>query len=469
MSDTRVEKDSMGEVRVRANAYYGAQTQRAVDNFPVSGQPMRPAFVHALGHLKAAAARVNQGLGTLDEARARLIEQAATEVANGKLDAEFPIDVFQTGSGTSSNMNANEVIAHRATELGGAGAPKIHPNDHVNFGQSSNDIAPSAVHVAAVLEIERDLLPSLERLRAALAEKARAFDGVIKSGRTHLMDATPIRLGQEFGGYASQVEHGIARVKATLPDLRELAAGGTAVGTGLNTHPEFGRRLAEDLSRVLGTRFVEAGNHFEAQGARDAALWASGALNSVAASLVKIANDIRLMGSGPHTGLAELKLPALQPGSSIMPGKVNPVICEAVIQVGAQVAGNHVAVTIGVQGGQLDLNTMVPVIARNLLESVALLAAVSRLFADKCVAGIEANVEQCRDYVERSPSMATALNPLIGYDKAAEIAKRSAKEHRPVRELAKEMTSLSAEEIDRALDPRRQTEPGLELGGGGGG
>jgi fumarate hydratase class II len=429
---------------------------------------MPRAFVHALGHLKAAAARVNQALGTVDETRAKLIEQAATEVASGKLDAEFPIDVFQTGSGTSSNMNANEVIARRAAELGGASAPKIHPNDHVNFGQSSNDIAPSAVHVAAVLEIERDLLPALQRLHAALAEKARAFDGVIKSGRTHLMDATPIRLGQEFSGYASQVEHGIARVQATLPDLHELAAGGTAVGTGLNTHPEFGRRLAEDLTRALGTPFVEARNHFEAQGARDAALWASAALNSVAASLVKIANDIRLMGSGPHTGLAELKLPALQPGSSIMPGKVNPVICEAVIQVGAQVAGNHVAITIGVQGGQLDLNTMVPVIARNLLESIALVAAVSRLFADKCIAGLEANAEQCRDYVERSPSMATALNPLIGYDKAAEIAKRSAKENRPVRELAKEMTSLSAEEIDRALDPRRQTEPGLELGGGGG-
>ena len=469
MSDTRVEKDSMGEVRVPANAYFGAQTQRAVDNFPVSGRSMPPAFVHALGRIKASAARVNRALGTVDEARAKLIEMAASEVGDGKLDPHFPIDVFQTGSGTSSNMNANEVIARRAAELGGTNAPTIHPNDHVNFGQSSNDIAPSALHVAAVCEIERDLLPALERLQQALADKARAFHGVIKSGRTHLMDATPIRLGQEFSGYASQVEHGIARVKATLPDLRELAAGGTAVGTGLNTHPEFGRRLAEDLTRELGTPFVEARNHFEAQGARDAALWASGALNSVAASLVKIANDIRLMGSGPHTGLAEIRLPALQPGSSIMPGKVNPVICEAVIQVGAQVCGNHVAVTIGVQGGQLDLNTMVPLIARNLLESVSLLAAVSRLFADKCVAGIEANAEQCRDYVERSPSMATALNPLIGYDKAAEIAKRSAKEHRPVRELAKEMTKLSAEEIDRALDPGRQTEPGLELGGGGGG
>src|SRR5262245_2684108 len=469
MSQTRVEKDSLGEVRVPAGAYYGAQTQRAVENFPVSGQPMPPALIHLMGAIKAAAARVNRKLGTLDEARASLIEQAANEVRDGKLDAHFPIDVFQTGSGTSSNMNANEVIARRAMELGGASGPKIHPNDHVNFGQSSNDIAPTALHVAAVCEIEGKLLPALETLRAALAAKAAAFDGVIKSGRTHLMDATPIRLGQEFSGYASMVEHGIARVKATLPDLRELAAGGTAVGTGLNTHPEFGRRLAEELSSALGTQFVEAPDHFEAQGSRDAALWASGAVNAVAPSLVKIANDIRLMGSGPFTGLAELRLPALQPGSSIMPGKVNPVLCESVIQVGAQVAGNHMTVTIGVQGGQLDLNTMIPVIARNLLESIVLLASVSKLFAEKTIAGLEANEERCRDYVEQSPSMATALNPLIGYDKAAEIAKRSAKEGRPVRELAREMTDLSAEEIDRALDPRRQTEPGLELGGGAGG
>ena len=469
MSEFRIERDSLGEVQVPAGAYYAAQTQRAVENFPISGQPMPPEFIHALGRVKAAAARVNRELGLLDEARAALIERAATEVGAGKLDAHFPIDVFQTGSGTSSNMNANEVIARRAMELGGAEAPQIHPNDHVNFGQSSNDIAPTALHVAAVLAIENDLLPALRALHAALAAKAREFDGVIKTGRTHLMDAVPIRLGQEFSGYASQIAHGIARVEVVLPDLRELAAGGTAVGTGLNTHPEFGRRLAAELSRALGVGFVEAGNHFEAQAARDAAVWASGALNTVAASLMKIANDIRILASGPHCGLAELKLPALQPGSSIMPGKVNPVICEAVIQVGAQVAGNHLVVTQGAQWGQLDLNTMVPLVARNLLESIRLLARAAAVFAEKAVAGLAADAEVCSGYVEISPSMATALNPLIGYDRAAEIAKRAAQERRTVRELAREMTDLSPEEIDRALDPRRQTEPGLDLGTPGGG
>jgi fumarate hydratase class II len=363
-------------------------------------------------------------------------------------------------------MNANEVIARLASQQSGI---KIHPNDHVNFGQSSNDVIPTAIHVAAVVEIERDLIPALEHLKAALDKKARDFDGIIKTGRTHLMDATPIRLGQEFGGYASQVEHGIARVRATLPDLRELAIGGTAVGTGLNTHREFGRRMATELGRLAGTTFTEAKNRFEAQGAQDAPAWASGALNTVAASLMKIANDIRLMNSGPRCGLGEIALPAVQPGSSIMPGKVNPVICESVIQVAAQVTGNHVVVTLGAQWGQLDLNTMLPVIARNLLESVRLLASVSRVFADKAIADLEANEAACRDYVEISPSMATALNPLIGYDKAAEIAKRSFKERRPVRELAAEMTSLSKSEIDQALDPRRQTEPGLDLGGGAGG
>jgi fumarate hydratase class II len=469
MPEFRVESDSMGEVRVPATAYYAAQTQRAVENFPVSGQPMPPEFIHALGRIKAAAARVNAELGLLDAERARLIERAAGEVGEGKLDAHFPIDVFQTGSGTSSNMNANEVIAHRAVELGGAGAPRIHPNDHVNLGQSSNDIVPAAIHVAAVMAIEGQLVPALRRLQAALAAKAEQFDGIIKTGRTHLMDATPIRLGQEFSGYASQIEHGVARVEAVLPDLRELAAGGTAVGTGLNTHVEFGRRLAAELTRALGTRFVEAANHFEAQAARDAPVWASGALNTVAASLMKIANDVRLLASGPHCGLAELKLPALQPGSSIMPGKVNPVICESVIQVAAQVTGNHLAVTQAAQWGQLDLNTMQPMQARNLLESVRLLARVSTLFADKAIAGLEADARACTDYVERSPSMATALTPLIGYDRAAEIAKRAARERRPVRELAREMTDLKPEEIDRALDPRRQTEPGLESGGGAGG
>jgi len=462
MSDStefRIEKDSLGEMKVPAGARYGPQTQRAVENFPISGDPMPPAFVHTLGVIKAAAARVNRGLGLLDAKKAGAIETASLEVAAGRWDLEFPIDVFQTGSGTSSNMNANEVVAHRASELLGA---RIHPNDDVNLGQSSNDVVPTALHVAAVVEIEKDLLPALEHLHAALATKASAFDHVIKTGRTHLMDATPIRLGQEFGGFASQIEHGIARVEAVLPDLRELAIGGTAVGTGINTHPEFGARMASEIGELAGSRFREATNHFEAQGAQDGAVWASGALNSVAASLMKIANDIRLMNSGPRCGLAEITLPAIQPGSSIMPGKVNPVICEAVVMVGAQVSGNHLAITLGGQWGQLDLNTMLPVVARNLLESIRLLSSAARVLADKAVAELVANEDTCRDYIEISPSMATALNPLIGYDKAAEIAKRSFKERRPVRALAAEMTKLTPEQIDRALDPRRQTEPGLE-------
>jgi len=466
MSEYRTERDSLGEMQVPASARYGPQTQRAVENFPISGEPMPAPFVHTLGLIKAAAARVNAELGLIERPVAKAIEQAALEVAAGTWDREFPIDVFQTGSGTSSNMNANEVIAHRASEILGR---KVHPNDHVNFGQSSNDVIPTALHVAAVLEIERDLLPALAMLWSSLDRKAAEFHEVIKTGRTHLMDATPIRLGQEFGGYASQVQHGIARIKATLPDLRELAIGGTAVGTGLNTHPEFGRRMGLELTQLTGTAFAEATNHFEAQGAQDAACWTSGALNAVAASLVKIANDVRLMNSGPRCGLAEITLPAIQPGSSIMPGKVNPVICESVVQVGAQVMGHHVAVTLGAQWGQLDLNTMLPLIARNLLESVRLLASVSRAFATRALDGLVANPETCRDYIEISPSMATALNPLIGYDRAAEIAKKSFQTRRPVRELAREMTSLAPADIDAALDPARQTRPGLDSGAGGGG
>src|SRR5258705_884557 len=424
-SNVRVEKDSLGEMQVPASALWGPQTQRAVENFPISGRPLPPAFVHTLGLIKAAAARVNRELGLLDPPLAEAIEKAASEVAEGRWDAEFPIDVFQTGSGTSSNMNANEVVARLASRDSGL---KIHPNDHVNFGESSNDVIPTALHVSAVVQIERDLLPALGRLWQVLDGKAREFHGILKTGRTHLMDATPIRLGQEFSGYASQVQHGIARVKATLPDLRELAIGGTAVGTGLNTHPEFGRRMAAEIGKLAGTSFSEAPNHFEAQGAQDAACWASGALNTVAASLMKIANDVRLMNSGPRCGLGEVTLPPIQPGSSIMPGKVNPVICETVIQVGAQVMGNHVAITVGAQWGQLDLNTMLPMITRNLFESIHLLAAASRAFAEKALAGLVANEETCRSYVEISSSMATALNPLIGYDQAAEIAKRSFKE-----------------------------------------
>jgi len=467
MAQHRVEKDTMGEVKVPAEALYGAQTQRAVENFPVSGQPLPPEFLHALGGIKAAAAVVNQELGLLPAALAEVIQRAATEVAEGQWDAEFPIDVFQTGSGTSTNMNANEVIARRAAQI--AKGEKIHPNDHVNLGQSSNDVIPTALHVSAAVAIRMKLVPALEHLHDALAAKARAFDDIIKTGRTHMMDATPIRLGQEFGGYASMVEHGIARLRAVMPDLCELALGGTAVGTGLNTHPEFARRVAARLAKAHGLPFVEAKNHFEAQGSQDGALWASGAIHTVAASLMKIAGDIRLMNSGPRCGLAEVTLPAVQPGSSIMPGKVNPVICESLIQVCAQVSGNHVAITLGVQGGQLDLNTMLPLIARNLLESIRLLANAARVFADRAIEGLIANEETCRGYVEISPSMATALNPLIGYEQAAEIAKRSFKERRPVRELAREMTKLSPAEIDQALDPRRQTEPGLGDGGGAGG
>lgn len=455
-SEFRIEKDSLGEMKVPAKARYGPQTQRAVENFPISGLPLPPSMIHTLGFIKAAAARVNKGLGRLEAEVADAIEKAALEVAEGKWDAEFPIDVFQTGSGTSSNMNANEVIAHRASELAGV---RIHPNDHVNMGQSSNDVIPTALHVSAVLEMERQLVPALRHLHAALDAKAAEFDHVIKTGRTHLMDATPIRLGQEFSGYASQIEHGIERIEATLPDLRELAQGGTAVGTGLNAHPEFGARIAAEISKLSGSSFREARNHFEAQGAQDAPAWTSGALNTVAASMMKIANDIRLMNSGPRCGLAEVTLPAVQPGSSIMPGKVNPVICEAVVMVGAQVSGNHLAITMGAQWGQLDLNTMLPMIARNLLESVQLLAGAARVLADKAVSGLVANEETCRNYIEISPSMATALNPLIGYDKGAEIAKRSFKERRPVRELAAEMTDLTPEQIEEALDPRRQTEP----------
>jgi fumarate hydratase class II len=468
MAEYRVEKDTMGEMKVPAGALYGAQTQRAVENFPISGQPLPPEFIHALGSLKMTAAAVNQELGLLDARRAGAIQQAANEVAEGTWDAEFPIDVFQTGSGTSTNMNANEVIARRASQLL-KGEVAVHPNDHVNLGQSSNDVIPTVLHLSAAAAIHQTLIPALEHLHGALATKAREFDGVIKSGRTHMMDATPIRLGQEFGGYASMVEHGIARLKAVLPDLCELALGGTAVGTGLNTHPEFARRVAARVAAHAKLPFVEARNHFEAQGSQDGAAWASGAINTVAASLMKIANDVRLMNSGPRCGLAEVALPAVQPGSSIMPGKVNPVMCESLIQVCAQVTGNHVAITLGVQGGQLDLNTMLPLIARNLLESIRLLANASRAFADRAVAGLIANEETCRAYVEISPSMATALNPLIGYDQAAEIAKRSFKERRPVRELAGEMTKLTPAEIDKALDPRRQTEPGLGDGAGAGG
>ncbi len=466
MTDTRIERDTMGEMELPADALWAASTQRAVENFPVSGKPLPPAFVHALGLVKLAAARANRSFGLLDEETAGAIETAARAVADGEHDREFPIDVFQTGSGTSSNMNANEVIGTLATRALGR---KVHPNDHVNLGQSSNDVIPTVLHVAAVLGIEQDLVPALRHLHGSLAAKAEEFDGIVKIGRTHLMDAVPIRLGQEFSGYARQVELGIGRVEAALPGLRELAIGGTAVGTGLNTHAEFGAKVAAELSALTGTEFVEAANHFEAQAAQDAYVFAAGALTSVAASLMKIANDIRLLASGPQAGLGELVLPAIQPGSSIMPGKVNPVICEAVIQVGAQVTGNGMAVTIGGQWGQLDLNVMLPMMARNLLESISLLANVSRLFVDKCLAGTTANEAKAAGYIEGSISMATALNPHIGYEAAAAIAKTSYATGRTVRELAYEETGLSKERVDEILHPHKQTIPGTGAGQAAGG
>jgi fumarate hydratase class II len=441
MGVTRTERDSMGEVTLPADALYGAQTQRAVENFPISGDPLPPELIHAIGLIKLASARVNRDLGLLDAGVASAIEKGARAVAAGELDDQFPIDVFQTGSGTSSNMNANEVIAAVASEELGR---RVHPNDEVNLGQSSNDVIPSALHVSAVLAIENDLFPALRALREVLRRKAEEFDDVVKIGRTHLMDAVPIRLGQEFSGYARQIELAIERIEATLPGLRELAIGGTAVGTGLNTHPEFGARVATELTNLTGTPFREAENHFEAQGARDAYVFTAGALTTLAAALMKIANDIRLLASGPQAGLGELILPAIQPGSSIMPGKVNPVICEAVLMVGAQVTGNCQAITLGGQWGQLDLNVMLPMMARNMFT------------------GIEANRERAEGYVEGSISMATALNPLIGYDHAARIAKKSHATGRTVRELAYEESGLSREQVDAALHPRRQTEAGIE-------
>ena len=461
VTKTRTERDTMGEMTLPADALWGATTQRAVENFPISGEPLPAEVIRALGMVKLAAARVNLRLGLVDPSIAGAIEAAAEQVVRGEHDREFPIDVFQTGSGTSSNMNANEVIGTLATRALGS---KVHPNDHVNLGQSSNDVVPTVLHVAAVIAIEEQLLPALRYLSAALTAKAAEFDGIVKIGRTHLMDAVPIRLGQEFGGWARQVALAAERVEATLPGLRELAIGGTAVGTGLNTHAEFGARVAAELSAMTGHAFVEAADHFEAQGAQDAYVFTAGALTSAASSLMKVANDIRLLGSGPTAGLAELILPAIQPGSSIMPGKVNPVICEAVIQVGAQVTGNSLAVTIGGQWGQLDLNTMLPMMARNLLESVRLLANVSRLFVDKCIAGIEANAERAEGYVEKSISMATALNPHIGYDKAAAIAKKAHATGRTVREIAYEESGMTREQVDEALHPHRQTVPGHAAG-----
>jgi fumarate hydratase, class II len=430
---------------------WGAETRKAVDNFPVSGEPIPPAVARWLGRIKAAAARVNAELGLLDDEKAQRIAEAGDRIASGELDDQFPIDVFQTGSGTSSNMNANEVMAALAGD-------DVHPNDDVNMGQSSNDVFPSAVHLAALDEITNDLMPALQRLADSLQKKAVEFDDVVKSGRTHLMDAVPVTLGQEFGGYAAQVRQGYDRLGATLERLGQIPLGGTAVGTGLNTHPEFAKRVRARLSEEAGLTISAPADPFEAQAARDALVEASGALKTVAVSLTKIANDLRLMGSGPRTGLAEIFLPELQKGSSIMPGKVNPVIPEVVTQVAAQVIGNDAAITVGGLQGHFELNVFVPLLARNLLDSIKLLGSASRLLAEKCVDGIEANREVCERYAELTLSAATALNPYIGYDTAAEIVKEAASSGRSLREIARER-GVSEEVLDKALDFRAMAKP----------
>ncbi|WP_370421105.1 class II fumarate hydratase [Streptomyces sp. QH1-20] len=457
----RIEHDSMGEVRVPAHAKWRAQTQRAVENFPLSGQRLERSHIEALARIKAAAAKVNAELGVVDKDIAEAIEAAAAEVAEGRWDDHFPVDVFQTGSGTSSNMNTNEVLATLATERLGR---EVHPNDHVNASQSSNDVFPSSIHIAATAAVTGDLVPALEHLAAALERKAAEFAEVVKSGRTHLMDATPVTLGQEFGGYAAQVRYGVERLRSSLPRLAELPLGGTAVGTGINTPPGFSAAVIAEVARTTGLPLTEARDHFEAQGARDGLVETSGQLRTIAVGLTKIANDLRWMASGPRTGLAEINLPDLQPGSSIMPGKVNPVVPEAVLMVAAQVVGNDATVATAGAAGNFELNVMLPVMAKNLLESVRLLANASRLLADRTVDGITANVERARAYAESSPSVVTPLNRYIGYEEAAKVAKKSLAEQKTIREVVLESGYidrglLTREQLDAALDVLRMTRP----------
>jgi fumarate hydratase class II len=460
-SGYRMERDTMGEVRVPADALWRAQTQRAVENFPISGRGLESAHIRALARIKGAAAQVNADLGVLDADLAKAIATAAAHVADGGYDDQFPIDVFQTGSGTSSNMNANEVIATLAArELG----RPVHPNDHVNASQSSNDVFPSSIHLAAAEAVTADLIPSLDQLGTALEAKAAEWSEVVKSGRTHLMDATPVTLGQEFSGYATQVRRGVDRLNAALPRLAELPLGGTAVGTGVNTPPGFAPAVIEQLRTSTGLPLSEAANHFEAQGARDGLVETSGQLKTIAVGLYKIVNDIRWMGSGPRAGLRELRLPDLQPGSSIMPGKVNPVVPESVRQVCAQVIGNDATVTFAGTQGDFELNVMLPVMARNLLESIRLLAAAARMLAERCIDGLEANVEVARAYAEGSPSIVTPLNRYLGYDEAAAIAKQALKENRTIRDVVLERGhvrdgKLTEEQLDRALDVLGMTRP----------
>ncbi|MBM4120470.1 MAG: class II fumarate hydratase [Nitrospira sp.] len=467
---TRVEKDTMGELAVPADAYYGVQTARAIENFPISELRFPRAFIRAMGLIKHAAASANQSLGLLNKKQAEAIRRAAAEVIAGQLDAEFPVDIFQTGSGTSTNMNTNEVISNRATELvGGArGTKLVHPNDHVNLGQSSNDVIPTAIHIAATEMIQRQLIPALTRLHKALNRKAREFNKIVKIGRTHLQDATPVRLGQEFGGYARQIELAIVRARRAQEALREVALGGTAVGTGLNAHPDFARKVLALVSKEIGCTVLEAVNHFEAQSTQDSVVEASGELRTLAVSLMKIANDVRWLGSGPRCGLGEITLPETQPGSSIMPGKVNPVIAESVTMVCAQVIGNDVTVTVSGQAGNFELLVMLPVMAYNLLQSIELLAAAADNFAARCIEGIQANEQKCKDTIEGSLAMCTALAPEIGYDAAAKLAKEAYRTGKTVRQVAKEHKVLSETRLDKLMDPWRMTKSGGPVGSAGG-
>jgi fumarate hydratase class II len=456
----RIENDTMGEVRVPAHVYYGAETQRAVDNFPVSGLRLPRVFIRALGIIKKYAAQTNKELGLLDPKIAKAVMAAADEVAVGKMDEQFVVDVFQTGSGTSTNMNANEVIAARTNELmTGKKESKhpVHPNDQINLGQSSNDVIPTAFHIAAITSINEDLLPAQEVLHKSLRKKSKEFHHVVKIGRTHLQDAVPIRLGQEFSGYAEQVRLGIRRIKNVRDSLSRLALGGTAVGTGLNTHPEFASRVIALISQETGWPFRETRNHFEAQANQEAALETSGALKTVGVSLMKIANNIRWLSSGPRCGIGEINVPPLQPGSSMMPGKVNPVVAESVIQVAAHVIGNDTTVTIGGQIGNFELSGMLPVVAHNLLESIRLVSAAAKLFAEKCIDGITANEDRCKAFLENSLAMSTGLVPVIGYEKAAEIAQEAHRTGKTVRDVAMEQKVLPETQLDELLDPIRMT------------
>jgi len=461
MSDYRVEKDSMGEVKVPSKAYYGAQTQRAADNFPVSNLRFSREFIAALGLVKKSAAIVNAELNLINQEIASAIQKASQEVIDGKFDEDFILDIFQTGSGTSTNMNSNEIISRRANELYNGSEGPIHPNDHVNYGQSSNDVIPTAIRIAACVTVEEQLIPSLKHLREELLKKGKELKDVVKTGRTHLMDAMPITFEQEFSGYARQIELGIERVLSARTRLLELPQGGTAVGTGINTHADFGRKFAAEIEKNTSLSFIEAENHFEAQATVDAPVELSGQLKTIAVGLMKMGNDFRWMNSGPNGGLGEVQLKALQPGSSIMPGKVNPVIEESLTMVCAQVIGNDSTITVAGQSGNFELNVMLPVVAHNLLESITLIGNAAQNFADRSVSGLSARKEVIEDMVGRNPILVTALNPLIGYDLAAKIAKKAFKENRPVFDVAKEMTDLSDAELKKALDPMNMTKGGF--------